>query len=438
MRDPDGKLEFRRDHVARILSPGAPAVAFLRANAARSLVASGKLIPYEFSASGEIVSPLYPFVSYPFEWADAQLAIAARFTIDVAREILAADHELKDASAWNIIFHGTRPVFCDHLSFRPIAQREWWAFGQFARHFILPLGVAKLTGLNAFRSFQLNRDGLDPRTARSLMGVKRFLSRYWPLVLEMRVAPTSRSTRTRDSAGFREHIYRYCELNVPRHTRASRSHWTTYASKRQHYTPSASRHKLETVHRWLEALRPSWVTDLGCNTGEYATLAAECGAQVVVAIDSDHDSVQQLFEAHRGGVIHPVVANLADTPGGRGWMGEETRALVERLAQRADVVICLALVHHLAISESIPLREIARLLSRLSRAHALVEIIDPTDPMVMALATQRQRDPAEFSIARQRDALDEYFATEAEESVPGTGRSILMLRRRDGRQMSGQ
>jgi len=433
MRDPDGSLEIHQDHVARSVRPDSPAARFLATDAARSLVASGRLVDYEFKSEGSLVAPRLPFVAHPFEWPDAQLARAAQLTIDVARAVLPAGHDLKDASAWNIVFRGTTPVFCDHLSFEPIVAREWWAFGQFVRHFVLPLGVAKLKGIHAYRAFQLARDGLAPALARELMGGRRFLSRYWPLVVDYRPrAPGARASSTGDPTAFRERIYRYC-ANAARAPNARRaSHWSKYADERSHYSSGASRFKEQTVERWLGALRPAWVTDLGCNTGEYALLAQRCGAAVVVAVDYDHDCIEALFEGASGTVVHPVIADLGDLPGGRGWMGTETPGLMTRLAGRADVVICLALVHHLAVSESIPLAEIARLLAHLSKAHAVVEIIGEDDPMLVTLAAQRQRDPHEFAPRRQLDALAEFFTVEADEAIPETKRRIVLLRRRNG------
>lgn len=431
MRDPDGTLAFHPDHVARSVRGRSPAVDFLRTGAAQALVRKNRLVPYEFAPDGTIVSPRLPFVSYPHEWSDAQLLEAARLTLAVAREALAAGHELKDASAWNVIYRGAHPIFCDHLSFRPIEQREWWAFGQFVRHFILPLGVAKLRGFHAYRCFQIGRDGLDQRTARALMGGRRFLSRYWPLVIESGSgAGEPRRRPAQDAERFRTHIYRYCERSLPKRAGDPRSVWSRYVDERPHYTPAAHGFKRETVERWLGASQPAWVVDLGCNTGEFSLLAARSGAPVVVAIDSDHDAVQALFAHGTGSVVHPVVADLADLSGGRGWMGDETPGLLGRLAGRADMVICLAVVHHLAITESIPLTEIARLIARLSRALAIVELIDPPDPMVAVLATQRQRDPADFGIERQRDALAEFFDIEAEAAIPDTKRTLVLLRLR--------
>lgn len=432
MRDPDGILSFKNGYAVRKVDTGADAIDFLRSSFASSLALDGKLVPYEFSGTAEITSPEYPFVSYPFEWSDAQLCAAARFTLRLSREILQEGFELKDASAWNIVFAGVQPMLCDHLSFRRIARRQWWAFGQYVRHFILPLAVSQLTGLKGYHAFLLNRDGLHPATARSLLGFRRFLSRYWPLTLELsKGGYLSVDTAKTGTPTYHDAIYRYCEFNIPRRVRGRRSSWSLYKRDRAHYSDVALGAKRSITARWIAALRPGWVVDLGCNTGEFSLMAAEQGASCVVAIDFDHDSVQELYLCRPASrAIHPVIANLGDLSGGRGWLARETRSLVDRLKSRADVVVCLALIHHLAISESVPLSDIASLLWNLTKAHAIVEFVDHSDPLLAVLATQRSREADEFSIAQQKQAFHRYFEFVAVDPIPMTRREIALLRRR--------
>lgn len=437
MRDPDGALRFEADHIARTLADASPSAGFLRSGAARSLIDQGLIVPFRFAADHELHATRIPFVSHPFEWCDAQLASAARLTLEISRSLLDSLHELKDASAWNVIFVGTKPLFCDLLSFRSITRREWWAFGQFARHFALPLAVSHEIGLHAHRAFAMSRDGMDVATARSLLGVRRYFSRYWPMTLEFKGAPAATTKPAAAPSpeaigGFRRQIYRYCEFSIPKRSRSAKgSDWSAYVSRRAHYVEGAAERKREVVEQWLRRLRPVCVVDLGCNTGEYARLAATCGAERVIAIDFDHDSIEALFVAERSGtVVHPVICDISDIAGGRGWMGEESPGLIPRLAGAADVLICLALIHHLAVSESVPLAQVSRLLAALTRGHALVELIESTDPMLSTLAANRDRDPAEFSIARQLDALALHFDIEARERIVGTDRELCLLRLR--------
>lgn len=188
MRDPEGRLLFHSIHVSRTLYQPLAPDHFLFTGASKSLVADNALIPYECVDHHTIQSPRIPFVTHPYEWTNGQFEDAALLTLNVSEAILKDGFELKDGSAWNIVFDGARPVFCDHLSFQRIVEPQWWAFAQFVRHFIFPLGLARYRGLDAKDSFKVSRDGVAPDQARKLLGARRYLTRLWPLLIDKKQA----------------------------------------------------------------------------------------------------------------------------------------------------------------------------------------------------------------------------------------------------------
>lgn len=436
MRDPAGRLQFSHDKVIRTLaSADLRELGFLRHRAATALVDSGRLIPFAFRGDVVIESPRLPFVSYPFEWCDAQFRAAGLLTLDLAGEALAAGHELKDASAWNVIFDGARPVFCDHLSFQPLRRREWWAFGQFARHFVFPLAVSRLRGLRAHESFALYRDGLPPEKARSLLGARRFLTRLWPLLLERhaQAVPTAAATEAGKSGKpFHQGLIDFSRPLLAAGRGAGRSpvRWDDYTNTRSHYSAESSRLKQDCVQRWLAHLAPAWVVDLGCNTGEFTHMAARTGANVI-AVDYDHDSIERLHTGlEKAQRVHCVVGHLGDLSGGRGWRGTEFPGLAQRLESRADVLLMLALIHHLVLSEGIPLDEVVQLAAHVSRGHVIAELLDDTDPMVAELAAQRDKGTDDFSLQRQLQAFATRFDVLEQVSVPQTARTLVLLKKK--------
>ncbi|MCZ8074551.1 class I SAM-dependent methyltransferase [Novosphingobium sp.] len=431
MRDPDGSIQFIDDKVIRRINAGVAAKQFLTSKAASALVNRGQLVPYVFTAPDTLESPRLPFISYPFEWCDAHLHLAGQLTLDISRHILSDGYELKDASAWNVIFQGNRPVFCDHLSFQPITTSQWWAFGQFVRQFLLPLVVSKKRGLKPHQSYSTFRDGIQLDTARELLGLSRYLTRYWPLMLGSKRAPqTAVVAPLREGKSLHGSLYGFSQflLNGGKPNRTD-SHWADYTNMRYHYTDVASTEKRIKVAEWLENTKPKWVVDLGCNTGEFTKLAAETGADVI-AIDLDHDSIQKLvLSSNKTTNIHPLVSNLGDMVGGRGWCGDEFPSLMTRLHHHADMVMMLALTHHLAISEGVYLQKIAQMAARITREFAIVEMLDETDPMVQRLCGQRQRNPSDFSVAAQLEAFGQYFSTVASYAIPNTLRTLCLLKK---------
>jgi SAM-dependent methyltransferase len=438
MRDPDAELRLTDTHAVRFLHrPLAPGH-FLRTSTAERLVERGQLVPYSIADELTLSAPRLPFVSRPDEWCDAQLHACARLTLTLQSEAVAAGFELKDASAWNLIHRGTQPVFCDLLSFVPMRSRRWWAAGQFARHFIVPLWLSRTRGLNAHRAFACWRDGVPAADARRLIGAKRYLSRYWPLLAEAQTPPSDAASEASqgespEALRYRERLQASLEWMVnslaPRAAASNLSLWSRYVDERNHYGDEDVRAKRTFVAQALSETRPSWVLDLGCNTGEFSMLAIEAGADVV-AIDGDHDCIERLTLNHPGPHLHPVVAALDDLPGARGWGEVEHAGLAARLEQRFDSVLMLGLVHHLAIGASLPLRSIAEWVRRCTRRDAIVEFIDGSDVRAAALARQRRRDPLEFPLVRQQEAFAAAgFEVVSQVDLPGVPRQLAWLRR---------
>jgi SAM-dependent methyltransferase len=432
MRDPLGSITITETKVHRTLYQALPLNHLLYNKVAMEMVKHRELIAFEFVNDKEIISPRIPFVSYPYEWCNAQFMDAAKLTLSISEQALTAGCELKDASAWNVIFDGCKPIFCDHLSFQTISRKQWWAFAQFVKHFVLPLCIAKYRHLNANNSFKINHDGLSPDHAQTLMGLKRFLTRYWLLMLKPRLNGIAEKTKIiQEPCSHHKNLYVMTRwfLSGVSQLHQRKSTWINYTEDRNHYSKKASLTKYQMVQEWLTTLKPNWVTDLGCNTGEFSKLAARLGAKVV-AIDLDHESIQDIYLSNQGEPIYPVVANLEDIAGGRGWSGDEFPSLLTRLESHADLVLMLALIHHLAISSSVPYDDIAKIANRLSKRYLIVEMVDATDPLVQRLAGQHDRHSKEFSITRQQESFGQHFKTLEDFVIPESGRHLVLMEKR--------
>lgn len=433
MRDPQGRIELQPNAVVRKLTQKLPLSHFLRTELARTLVQEGLLVDFNFHDEYTLQHPRIPFVTHPYEWCNAQFYQAAAHTLHLSELILDSGYELKDASAWNIIFDRGRPIFCDHLSFATIENAQWWAFGQYVRHFILPLVTSQYRGIQAQDIFKIHRDGLPPDSARQMLGAHRWVTRYWPLMLKGPKQNTPSSSQVANSPVSPKHHGLYAIsrwfLHGLRPQTTYASAWVDYTQTRSHYSATDSQQKAQTVYKWLHNIQPKWVTDLGCNTGEYSHIACEAGAQVI-SIDLDHESIQTLYNTLQGRSIYPVVANLDDLSGGRGWAGRELPGLIERLSGKADAVLMLALVHHLAISSSIPYEEIAALSAQLTQRYAIVELLQASDPLVQQLAAQRQRSAEEFGIECQLQAFERHYYCRERQPLANGNRSLFLFEKK--------
>lgn len=430
MRDPGGRVEIYADKVIRRLRNDIGAYQFLNSSACSKLVRQSKLIEF-VQRNGVLESRLVPFVTFPHEWSDYQFRAAANLTLDIGEEIIGSDFELKDASAWNIIFEGTQPIFCDHLSFRKIVSPRWWALGQFARHFILPLYVSRETGIRAWESFSIFRDGIPPDRARRIIGFRRYLTRCWPLLLQGGSEKVDLIfDENYSEKRLHRNLYRMCRFVLSGSWQErSVSPWEQYQENRFHYTAEALDMKMECVSRWLEKIAPDWLVDLGCNNGEYSVLGSKLGSKVI-AIDSDHNVIERIAMNTQIKNVFPVISDLSDLKGGRGWGGKEFPSLAQRLSGKIDVILMLGLIHHLAISEAIPFPEIAQFASDLTKKWLIVEFIQQNDPMVELLCNRRGRSAQEFSLEAQDQAFKQHFKLIESVTLKSSHRLIHLFERR--------
>jgi SAM-dependent methyltransferase len=424
-RDPAGSLSFKDDLAVRTIRPTARehVLQFLespfcgRAQRRRDLIAA---VVDDSSHALRLLHPRIPIPTYPWEWTPAQWLAAAELTLNLADEALEEGWILKDATPLNVLFIGPRPIFVDILSFerRDPQSSVWLAYGQYIRTFLLPLLANRM--LNWPLSLTLfKRDGYEPADLYAAFSWPQRLSRagFWPItlptLLDRRKAsgqsadpkPTSSAPPPKQSA--RVHSSR---INDPEITRsvlqrtfkdlrrrtrqaapaASSSNWSEYKTTLTHYTPEQSRHKLEWVLRTLQSTHPGRVLDIGANTGEFSALAASIAAEVV-ALERDPASADRIFSIARERAlpIHTIHADIARPTPAVGWENAESAALVPRLESRFDLVLMLAVIHHLILMEQIPIPAILALCHRLTCRHLILEWVPVEDPMFQDLMRGR-------------------------------------------------
>jgi ribosomal protein L11 methylase PrmA len=317
---------------------------------------------------------------------------AALLQLALGREALTHDLTLKDASAYNVQWRGAQPVFIDVGSFERLRPGEPWAgYRQFCMLFLYPLMLQAYRGVPYHAWLRGSIDGIAPAEARALL--PRFRRGVLSHVilharLEARYAATGgREVKSElKRAGFGKELLdanlRKLEKLVRRLEYApGRTAWTEYGATNTYSDEEASR-KAEFV-RAAAARRPGGLTwDLGCNDGTYSRVAAE-HSDLVVALDADHATVDGLYRALDGSRdILPLVMSVTDPSPDLGWRGRERASLEHR--GTPDLVLALALVHHVVIAGNVPVTEFLDWLRSLDSA-LVIEFPDREDPMVQRL-----------------------------------------------------
>jgi ribosomal protein L11 methylase PrmA len=386
--------------------------------------------------------PLLPFISYPYEWPFRALKAAALLHLDVYLRALERRVTLSDASAYNVQFLGTRPIFIDTLSFRRYRDGELWVgHRQFLEQFLNPLLLRALLGVPHNAWFRGSPDGIDTAAFHQLLRPRHKLS--WKVLthvtLPARLQTAAASRRgmvpspsqlpglplarfRRMLSGLRDWIER---LEPPD---AHESTWARY--RLQHtYTPQEVEAKRNFVKAFVEKTKPRIVWDLGCNIGGYAAVALGAGAALAIGFDADQHALDAAFahaHAERRAFL-PLWLDAANPSPSQGWAQHERRGLTER--RNADALLALALVHHLAIRRNVPLDSLVEWLVDLAPA-GVIEFVPKTDPMVQTLLRLREDIFDDYSEDSFRRALHRRAEIIAAETISKAGRTLFWYRRR--------
>jgi len=376
-----------------------------------------------------------PFVSYPYEWCFGMLRAAALLQLDLVLEALGEGLVLKDASAYNVQWRGAQPVFIDIGSFEPLAPGEpWVGYRQFCQLFLYPLMLQAYRDLAPHAWLRGNIDGIPPGDCRRMMSTRDLLRRgvLTHVVLqakaEARYGGSGRDMRAElKRAGFSTALIR---ANV-RSLRAlvdslawepGRSQWSEYTTEHSYDVEDEER-KVRFVASVAGTRRWPLVWDLGCNTGRFARLVADHAA-CVVALDADQLAVERFYRvlaAEGNRTILPLVGNLADPSPGLGWRGRERVPLADR--GKPDLILCLALLHHLVISANIPLPDLLDWLAGLG-ADLVIEFVDRGDPMVQRLLLNKTDQYGDYDRAAFERGLAASFTIVRTEPL-GSGTRFL-------------
>ena len=380
-----------------------------------------------------------PVVSYPFEWPFEMLRDAARLQLRLTSDAIDAGFVTKDASAYNVQFDGVQPVFIDVGSFERLRKGEPWAgYRQFCELFLNPLYVQAIAGVPFQPLLRARLDGISPELTADVLGRRGTTRRgvFTHVRLHARAqrryadADRERDVRAElQRAGFGPALLaaqvRNLAKAVERLTwKQQSSTWSDY-SDRAHYTDVDLAEKERFVADTTARAKPRLVLDLGANDGRFSKVAVDAGAARAVAVDFDDVVIDQLYRRLRSEGerrILPLILDLANPSPALGWRNRERPSFVDRV--RPDLTLCLAVVHHLALTNNVPLPGVVALLADFG-APVVVEFPHPDDVMASRLLARKRAGLFDtYTIENWERALDDRFEVHAKVELPSGTRTL--------------
>jgi hypothetical protein len=408
-RDPSGFVYTRGGSLYRQINSSfrQPYEQFLASGLYDELAREGLLVPHEavgleLAATDDAYAVIRPervdFISYPYEWSFGQLQDAASLTLEIQERALARGFTLRDSSAYNVQFQRGKPVLIDTLSLEPLVEgKPWNAYKQFCEHFLLPLTLMSTRDIRCSTLLRSFIDGIPldlgshllPR--RSWASPASLLHIHLHALAQGRYAGSSVSSAAKGRTMTRKALMtlvKNLRAQIQRLSwRASGTEWADYTTD-NNYSEAAAQAKRKQVVAHLSASKVGLVWDLGANTGEYSRAAREIASRVI-SFDVDPAAVERNYRRVRAenetGIL-PLLLDLTNPSPAQGWAGRERLSLEER--GPADVVLALALIHHLAIGHNLPLERVAAYLARLAKV-LIIEFVPKSDAQVGRLLLSR-------------------------------------------------
>jgi hypothetical protein len=390
--------------------------------------------PYTEKAYKIIQPEEIPFISYPYEWCFSQLKDAALATLSIQKKSLEFGMSLKDASAYNIQFCAGKPVLIDTLSFEKYkVGQPWIGYRQFCQHFLAPLALMSYKDVRLNQLLRIYIDGIPLDLTSRLLSFKTFFrpslcshihihARYQARFADQNISSKKKKMSHFGMAGLIDNL----ESAVRKLTWDPReTEWDDYY-KKTNYTSESIQEKKDVVSRFLDRLHPEVVWDIGANTGLFSRVAADKGIRTIsfdvdpVCVEKNYLDVKKDAEQ----TLLPLLLDLTNPSPGLGWQHHERMSIIDR--GPADTALALALVHHLAISNNLPLDFIANFFSAIGRS-LIIEFVPKNDSQVQRLLSSREDIFPDYTQQGFEIHFSKYFKIENIVKIKGTQRTLYLM-----------
>ena len=448
-RDPSGFLFWREGVLFRQINQTYKDnySLLIKSGLYQSLVDDGLLIPheevntepYEPEKAYRVICPeRIPFISYPYEWSFGQLKDAALITLAIQKHSLDFGMTLKDSSGSNIQFWRGKPILIDSLSFEKYEDgKPWIAYRQFCQHFLAPLALMSYRDVRLSQLLRTHIDGIPLDLASKLLPFRTHFN--FPLLTHIHLHAITQkryagkkidldsSNRVVNKTGMLGIISSLESIIRQLNWNPEETEWADYDST-HNYTDASFKHKKLIVKTYLERVSPETVWDLGANTGVFSRLASQ---QMIntVAFDIDPGAVELNYRKSVAGnekYLVPLILDMTNPSPDLGWHNQERRSLIKRGSP--DLLLALALVHHLVIANNISFDYVARFMADLSH-WLIIEFVPKEDPQTQRLLSSREDIFVDYSQKSFEKVFGIYFKIEDSVVIKNTKRKLYLMKK---------
>ncbi|MDR1236336.1 MAG: class I SAM-dependent methyltransferase [Holosporaceae bacterium] len=391
----------------------------------------GDIVETELIEDQESLYHKKHLTTYPFEWPPNMFKDALIFHLELFLKSDAAGYTLKDGLPNNILFNGTIPVFIDFLSFlktEDLKNEKWLAENSeyndlryevfekmFIPYFIIPFLVIAKGNYDAGR-FMLREkacnmpNGIpswdDIAFLKTEGTIKKLIKKITGKPTDTEINKDIRAIyqflRQEKKLSFPEFISKMIamvrDIDV---TPKSSGYLSYYNDKKENFNISDRtgwKNKQINVYNTIQKCKPKTVLDLGANTGWFSLLAESSGASVI-SIEIDESCVDNLYKYAKQERLNITPLRVAFEEMENKYFGLDydkneypeykdrdfkNNPLFISASKRlkSDMVMCLALFHHLVLGMGMDQEHVMEVLSELTSDVLILEFIGIDDLLI--------------------------------------------------------
>ncbi len=378
------------------------------------------------------------FVSYPYEWPFSLLKDAALLTLKIQKKALRFGMTLKDAVGYNVQFHRGRPVFIDLPSLEQYQEGKPWApYRQFISHFLGPLLLMSRTDLRFRLDLCHFIDGIPLDYISKLLPFSSHFSPacllhiHWhsKMIARYENSDTHEDPKKQKIVFSRKNLENLIDsltaftasIKPPK----IKTEWDSYYNGTNYEFDSFSEKK-RIVSEIVSERKPDTVIDLGANRGDFSRIAAE-HCRLVLAPDIDPNAAELNYlkvRENKEEKIFPFLLDLCNPTPGLGWGNSERSAALDRIS--GDLVLALALIHHLCIGNNVPMRNTAEMFRKMAPA-LLLEFVPKEDSQTKRLLRAREDIFPNYQLEECVRIFKEFYSQCRIYPLSGSARSLLFF-----------
>ncbi len=404
----------------------------------KKLLIDHKEMPGDSDSSYRIIVPKkIIYISYPYEWSFSALKDAALLTLKIQKIALSYGMSLKDASSYNFQFLDGKPIFIDTLSFEIYDESPWVAYRQFCRHFLGPLALMSYVDPRLGKMSRTSIDGTQLDIISKILPLQTYLNPYLLIHIHLHARAIKKYANYYGSykklSGINLSKWGMIALisNLESAIRNIKlphqnTEWGNYYEI-TNYSPVAMESKRAIVAGYAKKCNPKMVWDLGANDGRFSRIFSDQNI-CTLAFDIDPIAVEKNYldvKARADKFLLPLWQDLTNPSPDLGWNLFERKSLLNR--GKPDLVLALALLHHLVIGNNIPLNEVAVFFKKICKKNLIIEFVPKEDSQVQKLLATRKDIFDSYNNLAFEEIFGRYFKIKHKKIVIDSKRTVYFM-----------